>query len=221
MLTAPDRYSVRLDKHPNSAIEPVDVLRARVRLTDEAGDIWEAVSLFTPEVFFEKLIDLDSIDCANFSEGANDGEWLLSGVRALLEDGAWRYAFLSNELLAFPGEQRPRVDIAIGEEARKFQVRMTGLVGRRRPVNLDRDYIVLDPEDRAGERSLWERDVPLPPLVFTIPLHDLVFRNTTFAVDDGFWHRNPIPIPVVFSRVGHDEPRAGVRFLPNAMRLPS
>jgi hypothetical protein len=118
-------------------------------------------------------------------------------------------------LLAFPGDQRPIIDIAIGEEARKFRVRMTGLLGRRRPAEISREYITLDPEGRAGERTRWEADAPLPPLVFTVGLHDLIFRNTTFAVDDGFWHRNPIPIPVVFSRVGRDTPTQGVRFIPN------
>ena len=30
----------------------------RVRLVDEMGCLWESVSLFTPEFFFEKMVDM-------------------------------------------------------------------------------------------------------------------------------------------------------------------
>ena len=42
------------------------------------------------------------------------------------------------------------------------------------------------------------------------------FRNTTFAVDDGFFHHSPIPIPVVFTRVGTAPANPRVRFVPDA-----
>jgi hypothetical protein len=210
LLVGSVRYRVRLDLHPGSAGEPMDVLRCRVRLTDDAGDVWEAVSLFTPEVFFERLIDLDSIHCPVFGPGP-EGEGLLSGVRALL-DGGWRYAFIGDELVAFRGEQRPVIALARGEDARDVVVCITGLVGRRRPVEIDHDYILLDPAARQAERVRWDQDARLPPIVYQMPLGALLFRNTTFAVDDGFWHHNAIPIPVVFSRVGKAAPGEGVRF---------
>src|SRR5206468_2295919 len=49
-------YRVKLEKHPGGAGEPVDVLRKRVRVTDDRGAVWECVTHCTPEVFFEKLV---------------------------------------------------------------------------------------------------------------------------------------------------------------------
>jgi hypothetical protein len=206
-----ERYAVRLDRHPDSAGERVDVIRCRVRLTDENGDVWETATHFTPEVFLEKLINLDHINTPGTSDENKPGKWMLTGMRALLDDGAWRYAFFWDALVAFPGHQALTVDVAPLEQ--DFAVRIKGLVGRRRPVTLDRDYIELDPADRAKEVGLWSKDAPLPPVFFTVPMYDLIFRNTTFAVDDGFWHKNAIPIPVVFTRVGRGKPRDGARFV--------
>src|SRR5262249_41829463 len=156
----------------------------------EAGDVWEAVSLFTSDFFFEKLVDLDSTNQAIFQPPDarwEPGEGALLGVRALLDDGAWRYALL-DDLAAFRGDgERPLGGMA--PAGGEFTVRVTGLVGRRRPVKVEDRFLELDPADRAAEASAWDQDAPLPPVSFRVPLLDLIFRNTTFAVDEGFWHR--------------------------------
>ena len=130
-----------------------------------------------------------------------------------LDDGAWRHLLLLDHLIAFHANgQQPIVDIYLCEKA--FDICITGLVGRRRPVECDFEsrYVVLDPAARPAEVTGWETDQVLPPICFTIALSDLAFRNTTIAVDDGFWRDNVIPIPVVFTRIGKGEPCAGVRF---------
>jgi hypothetical protein len=118
----------------------------------------------------------------------------------------------SNVLAFHADRQRPVVDIS--PKGQSFDIRITGLVGRRRPLEIEDEYFVLDPEARAAEVSAWEHDQLFPPIRLSIELADLAFRNTTFAVDDGFWHHNAIPIPVVFTRVGKGEPCAGVWFHP-------
>jgi hypothetical protein len=207
--------AVKLDRHPG-ATGTEDVLRCRLRLTDEAGDIWEAVTVFTPEVFFEKLEDLDDIHLRDFEVADapwQPGEGSVLGVRSHL-DGGWRYLLLYHDMIAFrTDDQHLLVDVS--PTATGFEVRITGLVGRRRPVKNEDHYTELDPEDRAAEVSAWDHDQPLPGIRYSISLLDLCFRNTTFAVDEGFWHGNAIPIPVVFTRVGKGEPNPGIRFVPD------
>ena len=58
---------VKLDCHPNSATQLEDVLRSRVRLADDEGAVWECVSLFTPAIFFEKLVDLADTSIRTFA----------------------------------------------------------------------------------------------------------------------------------------------------------
>jgi hypothetical protein len=211
-LNNPKGLAIEIDRHPGSDTEQVDILRCRIRVMDEADDIWEGVSLSTPEVFFEKLIDLERQGTLVVESADNPwqpGPDGLLGVRAQLE-GGWRYILLERDLIAFEGdEQRPLIDInATGDVV---AVRIRGLVGRRRPILLeeysnDDPYLVLDPPERASEATAWEDDQPLPPLCFSMSLLDLAFRNTTFAIDDGFWHRNAIPIPIVFTRIGKGQP---------------
>jgi hypothetical protein len=212
--------NVKLDRHPNSMTQPADVLRCRMRLTDDDGDTWESVSLFTPDVFFEKVIDLVEGRALKFESMENPwrpSEGALLGVRALLDDGVWRYALqYDSDLLAFHTEhQRPLVDVNLRGSC--FDIRITGLVGRRRPITVEDEYFVLDPAARAAEISGWEKDQLLPPIRFSLPVLDLALRNTTFAVDDGFSRDNAIPIPVVFTRIGKSEPCVGVRFQPDAI----
>jgi hypothetical protein len=205
---------IKLDRHPNSASQPADILRCRMRLTDDQGNVWECTSLTTPDLFFEKLVDLDNIDWAEFESGENPwepGEGAVFDLRAKLDDGAWRYALLSDVVAFHADGQRATVDVRPGEDG--FSVRVKGLVGRKRPVEPQDSFYVLDPAGRAAEVPAWEHEQPLPPILFGIRFLDLAFRNTTFAVDEGFWHNNTIPIPVVFTRVGKGEPRPGVRFV--------
>ena len=207
---------VKLDCHPNSITQHEDVLRCRTRLTDDKGNVWECITHFTPAVFFEKLVNLDDISLRQFESEKEplmaEKEAVLC-VRARLDDGAWRYLLLCDDLIAYRAYgQRPLVEISANDK--EFVVRITGLVGRRRPVECDFEsrYFVLDPIARAADTSAWETDGLLPPIGFTIQGSDLAFRNTTFAVDDGFCRDNTIPIPVVFTQIGKGEPCPGVWF---------
>jgi hypothetical protein len=127
---------------------------------------------------------------------------------------------LWQEIVAFRGDwQKPTVDVSPHPES-GFEIRISGLVGRRRPVEIDHPsrYMVLDPESRTDEISGWEKDQPLPPLRYRVWFGELAFRNTTFAIDEGFAHGSPIPIPIVFTQVvgcdGTDNRRDnGVRFV--------
>jgi hypothetical protein len=213
-------WAVRLDRQPGSDRELVDVLRCRVRLSDEAGNLWESVVLFTPAFFLEKLIDLHRTDLV-VSVSTAPGPWAqmpgdLLRVRALIDDKVWRYFLTENELMAFCGDrQKPTVDVSLFSR-QSFAVRISGLVGRRRPIETDDEsrYFVFDPESHPAEPALWEQDQPLLPLVYELSFAELAFRNTTFAIDDGFWHQNAIPIPVVLTRVGKGATQPGVRLLP-------
>jgi hypothetical protein len=130
----------------------------------------------------------------------------------LLDDGAWRYALAADALVAFLGKwQKPVIDVS--PTGGGFDVRITGLVGRQRPVEAADEYFILDPPARADERAGWEKDQPLPPFRCGVSLLEAAFHNTTFAIDDGFCHQNPIPIPVVFARVGKGKPQPRVRFV--------
>jgi hypothetical protein len=212
------RCQVCLDKCPGSEREPIDVLRWRTRLTDASGDLWEAVSHFTPDVFLARMIDLDRTDSPGFQ--ANTPVELAPGPRGLrgqFDDGAWRYAILHEDAIAFHGKaQHFLIDVGISGGT-DVQVRLTGLVGRHRPLEIDYQspYIVLDPAERFAETARWREDKPLPPILFQIDFRKLAFHSTSFSVDDGFWHGNGIPIPVVFRRIGKGEPAADVRFITN------
>jgi hypothetical protein len=212
-------WQVCLEKAPGSEREPFDILRWRSRLADSAGDLWEGVAVFTPEVFLERLIDLDRTDLPAFAkEKAGKGVPGLRGIRGVLEDGAWRYAILADEVIAFQGTgQKLTIDVGLGGSEGQVQVRIAGLVGRRRPIEIDyfSPYVVLDPPERRVNRKRWEEDHPLPVVVYKADFLKLAFHNTSFAVDDGFWHGNAIPIPVVFRLIGKAEPAPAVQFLPS------
>jgi hypothetical protein len=211
-------FRVKLEKHPGGAGEVLDVLRKRVRLTDDRGAIWECVTHCTPEAFFEGLVDLVDIGTVAVGDWEQPpGPEAVLGIRAVLDDGAWRVALSQEHLIAFRGrDQRPLVDMI--PHSGGFAARITGLEGRRRAVGIGRYDVQLDPESREQDAKAWEADHPLPPLRCNVPLARLAFRNTTFAIDDGFWHRNAIPIPVVFTRVGSGPPDAKVRFVAEQAR---
>jgi hypothetical protein len=205
--------TLKLDRHPGSN-GPEDVLRCQLRLTDAVGDVWEGCSHFTPEVFFEEIFSIrwERPDFESQDSPWQPVEGSLLDIRATLDDGRWRYALLDHDLIAFHASgQRPLIDVAP-----TGQVRIRGLIGRQRPFTLTDGQVDLFPPDRPLDVPAWENDHLLPPICHQVSLPDLCFRNTTFAVDEGFWNGNAIPIPVVFTRVGKGEPNAGIRFVPDA-----
>jgi hypothetical protein len=211
-LTASSELSVAasLEVAPGSEKEPFDVVRCRTRVADSAGRLWEAVTHFIPDYLLTFLHDLDWISMPVFEESEEEGEPLLVGVRGgLWDDGGWRHFFVDGWAVSvrFDG-QKPRFDILPGP-----QVRLRGLTGFRRPVQSEDEYTDWKTRDRPWPVI----EEPLPPIVFEMRPGRLLFRNTTFAIDDGFWHHNDLPIPVVFEPLdATGEPQANVVFTPHA-----
>jgi hypothetical protein len=88
------RMQYHLGLAPGSATEPVDVLRCVLRLVDADGDVWQAESFFTPEVFLEAMVDVlegqtprCDADAGRHWPGDNAEGPVLLGVRGLLEGG--------------------------------------------------------------------------------------------------------------------------------------
>jgi hypothetical protein len=205
--------SFHLGLVPESASEPVDVVRCLLRVADDHGDLWQAEGLFTPEVFLERMVDVGERQPLADKEArqrwkkAEKAGLLLSGVRGVLEGP--RYLLTEDRAVAIVGTgQRPRYDVASDG-----LVRVTGLTGVRWPLE------VIAAEEYAGlaKEALGQsvEEKALPPLVYHLDFRHLLFRNTTFAVDDGFWHRNDLPIPMLFERVeGKGKKQPEVHYVP-------
>jgi hypothetical protein len=210
------QMSYRLGLAAGCATEAVDVLCCELELRDDQGNLWQAQVLFTSEVFLEQMVNLPA-GSQPLAEKTGKKEWdkarkkglLLTGVRGLLE-GPARYFLSEDRAVAVVGaDSSPRFDLA--GYGHKLLVRVTGLTGASWPLELiyEEEYAGLAEE--ARERSL--ELGPLPPLYYWFSARALLFRNTTFAVDEGFWHRNDLPIPVLFERVkGQGKPQPGVRY---------
>jgi hypothetical protein len=209
--------SVSFEVAPGSEREAQDVILGRVRLADEEGGLWESVARFTPEAFVEGLTALLPGDGPVFLEGErkNESPPLPGGIRGVLDDGGWRHFLVGEWAVSIRfANQKPRFDLFGGSYRLGVQVR--GLVGYRRPIELEnhQGLITWKPDQQA---ELVEEE--LPPIAFQMDYEELLFRNTTFAVDDGFWHGNDLPIPIVFERLlGSGEPQEGVVFRPTAVR---
>jgi hypothetical protein len=210
--------SYRLGLAAGCATEPVDVLCCELRLADDQGDLWQAQVLFTPEVFLEQMVNLPE-DRQPLSETDGEEAWaeavkeglLLSGVRGVLE-GLSRYLLAADQAVAVVGaDSSPRFDLA--GQGHNLVVRVTGLSGARWPLEViyEDEYTGLADAVRGQSLELG----PLPSLYYRLSAQALLFRNTTFAEDDGFWHRNDLPIPVLFDRVeGRRTPQPGVSYHP-------
>jgi hypothetical protein len=213
ILTVQKDYLIRAEGRfeiaPGSESELVDVIRGRVRLADEQGGLWEAVAHFTPEAFVEGMIALLPGDHPRFLEGEVKGgsDPLLAGVRGLLDDGGWRHFLVGEWAVSVCfANQKPRFALFAGP---RVEVQASGLVGYRRAIHLENEHGFIT--WRAEQPSDGLRQEELPPIIFEMSHADLLFRNTTFAVDDGFWHMNDLPIPVIFDRLDTTgEPQEGV-----------
>jgi hypothetical protein len=205
----------RLGMVAGSVTEPVDVLCCVLRLADQHGDLWEAQGLFTPEVLLEGMVNL-AAGWLPLSQEDGERVWQeavsegfhLSGLRGTLE-GTSRFFLTDNKAVAVVcAGSRPRFDVA--GHSGGLVVRLTGLSGVCWPLKVDYQNDYVDLVEEAYGRSVEEG--PLPPIIYRLGCDHLPFRNTTFAVDDGFWHHNDLPIPLLFDRVeGKGEPQAGVQ----------
>jgi hypothetical protein len=208
-----DRYDAEIDAcfdlAPGSERELVDVVRCRLRVADSRGRLWEATTHFTADVLLQAWCDWYNSPPSFESPTRSLGEILLGDVRGLLDGGGWRHLLIDDWAVSIPFDgQRPRFDLTAWKD-----VRVRGLVGYRRRVKMDFRQLEFEWDDPGpGATVLMES---LPPIVFNA--RELLFRNTTFAVDDGFWHHNDLPIPVVFEPLdATGEPQANVVFTPHA-----
>jgi hypothetical protein len=204
-----------LDIAPGSAGEPLDVIRCRARLADDEGGLWEAVTHFTPEVFLEAMAALLPGEHPRFAEGKErTDEPLLAGIRGLFDDGCWRHFLVGEWAVSICfRNQRPRFTL-FGDRW-SIEVRASGLVGYRRAIDLENDQGFMTWKREQPPGGLREQE--LPPITFAMSYADLLLRNTTFAIDDGFWHRNDLAIPIVFERLDETgAPQEGVTFRPDA-----
>src|SRR5262249_10454129 len=144
----------------------------------------------TADVLFEQMWRLFAGEMPHF-EREGEAEVLLADLRAATRGAGWRHLLLQDDAISLRWEeQSPRFDLLADGG-----VRLRGLRGlRRRIETLPADEMVILPAEPPPTGVEEE----LPPVVFSVETISLLFRNTTFAVDDGFWHHNDLPIPVIF-----------------------
>src|SRR5262249_32022836 len=169
---------------------------------DDAGGVWEATNHFTPEAFVEAWLDLTARHNPGFEdvfpwEQFGGIRTLCSGIRGVME-GGWRHLLVNDFALSlFLDRQPPRFELLACDRPGRLWVCVKGLSGFRRQVQTDDEsQCVVWVE---GNPSVVTEE-PQRGVVFAVEPGRLLFRNTTFAVDDGFWHHNDLPIPVVFDR---------------------
>ncbi|HKB39310.1 MAG TPA: hypothetical protein VKD72_22925 [Gemmataceae bacterium] len=216
VITAPNLAGTfRLGFRHRDAVR--DVLSCVFRVPDSDGNLWEAETVFTPEVFLEQLVTLQRTSWAVFESTTEEDtqifkeHLLLSGIRDTLDDGSRRLFLVADNAIVDVtfDNQKVTYDVA-GQKG--LLVRVSGLTGRVYPAAGDREYVDVDLSKHAeGERAV-------PPIVFPLEVRSLIFRNTTFCVDEGYWHRNDLPLPLIFHRVpGTGEPQADVVFRPGGV----
>jgi hypothetical protein len=175
--------------------EELTVLCCQVRLADRDGRLWQCDSLFSADVLMRHWLDFEDVFPWEMLSGVRT---LCDGVRGTLEGGWRRLLFGESAVSLHLDRQRPRFCLLACGNLELLWVRVRGLVGFRRRVEIDHEgQCVVWGEGNPGEVV----EGPLPGVVFGVEASRLLFRNTTFAVDDGFWHRNDVPIPVRFDRL--------------------
>ena len=197
-------------------------------MADCDGRLWQCESLFSPNVYMRNWLDLSRKEPSVWERNAPD-EWkkalktrpiladfsdsfdhraVCQNVRGTLE-GGWRHLLVDEAASIYFDRQQPRFSL-LWADHRPLWVVVRGLTGFRRQVAVGHDsQVVVWVEGNPTEAS----EKAMRGVVFGVEPKHLLFRNTTFAVDDGFWHHNDLPIPVVFDRLQmRAEPQAGVVF---------
>ncbi len=180
--------------------EPVDTASCLVRLADEAGEVWEAESIFSLDVFIRNMINLGRtswlvyFDDAEEWKGAFDGDCLMTGATCLLDDRFYRKFLVGDDRIEFQFKyQCPTSDVAFYRSP--YVKSLTRLIVR--------------------VSGLYDSDMNvIRPLAFEMNWSDLLFRNELyFDVDEGGWTGDGWPLPVVFKKVGASAtPQSFVRY---------
>ena len=160
-----------------------------MRIADDAGDVWEAVSTFSLFTFIEKMTDLGRTSGLEFFESAKEwqgaftSDCMMAGATQLIDDRFYR-KFLVGETpveLQFK-YQCPTFDVAFYRspdvsDLTRLLVRVTGF------LDLEMNEI--------------------PPLVFEMSWWDLIFRNDLyFDEQERWWMGDSWPLPLVFGKTG-------------------
>ena len=181
--------------------EPVDTASCFVRLADEAGQVWEAESIFPLDVFIEHMIDLGRMSWLVYFEdaeewkGAFDGDCLMTGATCLLDDRFYRKFLVEDDRVELQFKyQCPTFDVAFFRSP--YVTSLTRLIVR--------------------VSGLYDSEMnEIRPLAFEMNWSDLLFRNELyFDVAEGAWMGDGWPLPVVFRKAGssrHPNPSSGMR----------
>ncbi len=183
-------FNVAFDfKHRNEE-EGIDTLACYLRIIDSKGIIWEAENIFTPTILLENMVNIEEISIINYSRISES--WLcafaentmITGVKDLLDDRIYRTIYLDNDHiynLQFK-YQVPNFTIAFFDQFKdlgikeltcpQFLIKLSGLYD----ANSDE----------------------IEPFVYSIQAQKLMFINTAYKTDSGFWEDNEIPFPIIF-----------------------
>lgn len=180
--------------------EPVDTASCLVRLADEAGEVWEAESTFSLDVFIQHMIDLGRtswlvyFDDAEEWKGAFDGDCLMTGATCLLDDRFYRKFLVGDD----------RVELQFKYQCPTFDVAFF-----RSP------YVTSSTSLIVRVSGLYDSDMnEIRPMAFEMDWSDLLFRNELyFDVEEGGWTGDGWPLPVVFRKAGSSAtPQALIRY---------
>ncbi len=210
------------------------------RIPDAAGVVWEARTTFSPHLFVNRLLDLDSLEGPMWAYNdparveAVTQRPLITGISVLEDDRFYRRFWVDDALLEIQFKyQGLKIDVG-HEDDYSVAVRITGFFGSWAHVPMYgecevpvwRGGAVRPPEsdyepDEDGLREFPADEPPggwlenLAPITYSLGVREFLFRN------DAHWERTyptteTLPRPVVFRRVadGTGEPQPQVTHRP-------
>jgi hypothetical protein len=234
----PVRVSFRLAFEHRNTDGPMDALASQVRLADAAGRLWESESVFTTRLFIERLIDVGRTRGPCWFHHA-PAEWreafekraMISGAGELHDDRFYRYFYADNTAFCFQFKyQVPSFDVA--------HLAGTTLLVRARPAwgwwnplpveaadgsPLPADtFRVPEPgeeedewEDEGEKDKVFADFEEIDALVCELDCRDLLFNNSAYDQNDGWWGEGGLVCPPSFRRLRNKgEAQAGVTFHP-------
>lgn len=210
------------------------------RLPDAAGDVWEARTCFSSDLFVNRLLDLDSLIPPTWAH--RDSERvkviaerpLLTGLPLTRDDRFYRRFWIDDALLEIQFKyQGLTIDVGYQDENRVV-VRVSGFFGswchapmesdcylpkweggRVRPPQQEYDGLEDPTVEYAGDETPGGWLESLSPVVYSLWVREFLFRN------DATWEREypagaPFPRPLTFRKVegATGAPQANVTFRP-------
>lgn len=166
---------------------PVDTGSCFVHLVDEAGEVWEAESVFSLDVFIQNMINLGRaswlvyFDDAEEWRAAFDEDGLMTGATGLLDDRFYRNFLVGDE----------RIELQF-----KYQCPTFDVAFHRSPYVTSLTKLIIKVS------GLYDSDMnEIRPLAFEMDWSDLLFRNELyFDAEEGQWTGDGWPLPLIFRR---------------------